>query len=205
MLAEDGILLAGHAELPWFCRYGFAASRKDGAFVLRKDSAPAASAARRPAPLRALHAPARPAVPVAPAARLHKMIVPTTPLAPTRPVLQAAAARPPSAAALLELARQCADAGQLDQALQHCEAALASQGELPEAFYLMGVVSASKGLPALAFDHWRRCVYLDPVHYEALCHLALLAFDNGDAKAADAYRQRAARVFAKRAANGGLA
>jgi chemotaxis protein methyltransferase WspC len=192
LLADDGMLLAGHAELPWFCRYGFAASRKDGAFVLRKDTAPAGTAQRaEPRPLRA---PYRAIVPAAPAS------APKTPSKPAAP-----AARPSTPAALLELARSCADNGQLDQAIQHCETALAMQGELPEAFYLMGVVNASKGQPAAAFDQWRRCVYLDPNHYEALCHLALLASDSGDAKGADAYRQRAARVFAKRAAHGGAA
>jgi chemotaxis protein methyltransferase WspC len=199
LLADDGMLLAGHAELPWFCRYGFAASRRDGAFVLHKAAATAAP--RGPAVPRPLRS-----APGARASMTPPTLKPAAPQGAPRTPLKAApapAAKAPTAAALLELAGKCADCGQLEQALQHCEAALASQAELPEAFYLMGVVSASKGQPAAAFEHWRRCVYLDPNHYEALCHLALLASDGGDAKGADAYRQRAARVFAKHAAHGG--
>ncbi|WP_404932218.1 hypothetical protein [Massilia atriviolacea] len=46
-----------------------------------------------------------------------------------------------------------------------------------------------------AGDYWRRCVYLKPDHYEALCHLALLAEQNGDRPQAAAFKQRAARVY----------
>ncbi|MDB5755609.1 MAG: methyltransferase, partial [Massilia sp.] len=38
-------------------------------------------------------------------------------------------------------------------------------------------------------------VYLKPDHYEALCHLALLAEQTGDAQQAAAFRQRAARIY----------
>lgn len=229
LLADDGLLLAGYAELPWFCRYGFAASREDGAFVLRKELAKPVSGQNRTATIRTLRSstgsdlrasPPRPmqalakaqVSPVPPA-----FSAPASPPAPTRigaaHQASAPAARPataqakqrPSAAALLELARACADAGKLDEAEQHCAAALASQDWLAEAYYLMGLVSTAKGLPQAAFDQWRRCVYLDPTHYEGLCHLALAAFDRGDTAAADNYRQRAARVFAKRADHGDAA
>jgi hypothetical protein len=35
----------------------------------------------------------------------------------------------------------------------------------------------------MASDYWKRCIYLQPDHYEALCHLALLAEANNDAAA----------------------
>ncbi len=198
LLADDGMLLAGHAELPWFCRYGFTSSRDDGAFVLRKEQADALRIPRPAVPLRA-------SPPLL--ARKREVPKPVQAIARARPTSvakpQAAATAPLlDTTTLLALASRCADAGQLDQALQHCEAALAIQGDLPEAFYVMGLVSAARGQPAAAFDQWRRCLYLEPNHYEALCHLALLAFDQGDTKGADAYRQRAARVFAKRAEQG---
>jgi chemotaxis protein methyltransferase WspC len=41
----------------------------------------------------------------------------------------------------------------------------------------------------------RRTVYLDPGHYEALCHLALLAEREGHVREAALFRQRAARVL----------
>ncbi len=53
-----------------------------------------------------------------------------------------------------------------------------------------------------AADHWRRCIYLQPDHYDALCHLALLAEQAGDAPQAAVLRQRAARIHARRDGSG---
>jgi chemotaxis protein methyltransferase WspC len=41
-------------------------------------------------------------------------------------------------------------------------------------------------------------VYLEPDHYEALCHLALLAEQAGDAPQAATLRRRAGRIFERR-------
>jgi chemotaxis protein methyltransferase WspC len=64
-----------------------------------------------------------------------------------------------------------------------------------EAYFILGLTSECEQNLAAAEGHWRRCVYLKPDHYEALCHLALLAGQRGDAAQSDALRQRAARVF----------
>ncbi|NHZ38005.1 CheR family methyltransferase, partial [Massilia rubra] len=69
LLAGDGILFAGYAEVPAFCRNGFAALRAPGAFALEKTGARASWPARLPArqhvrPARPLAAP--PAPPAAP-------------------------------------------------------------------------------------------------------------------------------------------
>ena len=66
------------------------------------------------------------------------------------------------------------------------------------AYYILGMVSECESKPGVAADYWRRCVYLQPNHYEALCHLALLAEANGDAANAASLRQRAARVYDRR-------
>jgi chemotaxis protein methyltransferase WspC len=44
-------------------------------------------------------------------------------------------------------------------------------------------------------------VYLQPDHYDALCHLALLAEQNGDPVQAAAFKQRAARVYQRSKGN----
>jgi chemotaxis protein methyltransferase WspC len=49
-----------------------------------------------------------------------------------------------------------------------------------------------------ADDYWRRCVYLQPDHYEALCHLALLSEQVGNAVQAASFKQRAARIYQRR-------
>ena len=60
-----------------------------------------------------------------------------------------------------------------------------------------GIADALRAQPDAAAGHWRRCVYLRPDHYEALCQLAILAERTGQDDAAS-LRQRAARVYQRR-------
>ena len=177
LLADDGILFAGHAEVPAFCRHGFAPLEARGAFALRKEG-------RTP--------------PSAPAPR--KKMRPTP-----RPQPQRWTAPPPPPPAsitpepdLLALAHRQAGEGDLAGAERSCAAALARDPQAADAYFILGLISDCEQRGD-AGDLWRRCVYLDPGHYDALCHLALLAEAAGDLAAARAYRQRASRVYARRA------
>jgi chemotaxis protein methyltransferase WspC len=183
LLADDGMLLAGYAEVPTFCRNGFAPLRMPGAFALQKDFgkakpvAPnAVAAARKPAAR-------RPAAAPAPA--------PAPPRTPAPRAVPAAA----DSAALLAQARRQADQGDYPGAAAACQAVLAADPDSAEAYFILGMVSECQGKPGVADDYWRRCIYLKPDHYEALCHLALLAGQAGDAPRAAAFRQRAARIY----------
>ncbi|UUZ49943.1 hypothetical protein LP420_07425 [Massilia sp. B-10] len=71
-----------------------------------------------------------------------------------------------------------------------------------EAYFILGMVSDCERKPGVADGYWRRCIYLQPDHYQALCHLALLAEQQGDTSQAAALRQRAARVYGR---HGGVA
>jgi chemotaxis protein methyltransferase WspC len=121
---------------------------------------------------------------------------------PAPPVPRAAApAAPPRAPApsdLLAEAKRHADAGRLAEAEQSCRAALALRPDDAEAWFLLGLTAECAGRPQDAERGWRRCVYLDPEHYEALCALALLLEQRGDASAGAGFRRRAARVHARR-------
>jgi chemotaxis protein methyltransferase WspC len=64
------------------------------------------------------------------------------------------------------------------------------------------VICEAGGEPHAAERHLRRCLYLQPEHYEALCSLALLHERRGDALDADLLRRRAARVHARGARPG---
>jgi len=182
LLADDGLLLAGYAETPALCRHGFAPPTSRDAFALRKQGWRAAGALRGAvrATLHAAPLP-QPASPPAPAT--------TPPPLPRVP--------PPDHAGLLADARRHADAGRLDEAERACRAALALRADEPQAWFLLGLTAEVAGRPLDAERCWRRCVYLDPDHYEALCALALLLEGRGDAGAAP-LRQRAARVYARR-------
>lgn len=181
LLADDGMLFAGYAEVPAFCSRGFTPLRVPGVFALKKErrgergAAPAADStplrAPRPQPV-----PAR-----APAPR-------SKPAAP-------AAADP---ALLLQQASRLADQGDYPGAKSACNAVLAIKPDSADAYFILGLVGECENKPGVADDYWRRCVYLQPDHYEALCHLALLAEQQGDAAQAASYKQRAARVYSRR-------
>jgi chemotaxis protein methyltransferase WspC len=185
VLANDGMLFAGYAEVPSFCRHGFAPLRLRGAFALRKAgpnvaaAAPANSQTPAPAPVR----------------RRRPLPVPA-------PVMTAAAAPAPE---LLAQARRLADQGDYQGAGAACRSLLAAEPDSAEAYFILGMVSECARDTGAAEDYWRRCVYLQPGHYDALCHLALLAEQGGDGPRAEALRQRAARIFARRQADGGAA
>lgn len=189
MLADDGMLFAGYAEVPAFCSHGFTPLRVPGVFALKKERR-----GERPAPGAAASAPAavaaapRPAPPVASAG----------PAAPLR--APAAAAIPPAQdpGLLLQQASRLADQGDYAGAKASCNSVLALDPNSANAYFILGLVAECEQQPGAADDYWRRCVYLQPDHYEALCHLALLAEQNGDAAQAASFKQRAARVYSRR-------
>ena len=169
LLADDGLLLAGYAEAPALCRAGFAPRTPHDTFALRKHGRRAADVRR---------APPRPAARPAP-----------RPSAPPPP---------PPPRDLLAEAKAHADAGRLARAEDACRALLAVRADDAEAWFLLGLTAECTGRPQGAQECWRRCVYLDPDHYEALCGLALLAEQRGDLAQGASLRERAARVHARR-------
>jgi chemotaxis protein methyltransferase WspC len=188
VLADDGRLFAGYAEVPAFCRHGFAPLRLQGAFALRKaEPGEAAAATARTARTARI-------VTGKPAAR-----APAPQPVPAPAMANAAA----PGVDLLAQARSLADAGDYALAASACRALLAREPDSADAYFILGMVSECAGDSGAAEDHWRRCVYLQPGHYDALCHLALLAQRGGDAPRAEALRQRAARLFARRQPGGG--
>ena len=120
------------------------------------------------------------------------------PAARPRPV-PVQAPQPP--ADLLAEARLLADRGQLREAGEKCHAHLARVPEAAEAYFMLGIINELAGKMDLADDYWRRCIYLQPDHYEALCHLALLAERNGNLTAAATLKARAARIYQRRQAS----
>lgn len=228
LLADDGLLLSGHAEAPSFCANGFAPAH--AGFILHKRRTPlraqALAAAEAPPLRRRVRAMAAPldAVPAARAvvpavtALAAGAVVPTLASGVVVPAAAAAAARvalprvaepsarpvPPVTASptspqdLLRQARDHADAGQLRQADAACRALLDAAPDSADAWFLLGTVQECGGEKHAADASWRRCVYLAPDHYEALCSLALLHEGLGDAAAGAGFRQRAARIYARR-------
>lgn len=194
LLADDGMLLAGYAEVPSFCQNGFAPLQFRQAFALKKDATPPAAViqvAALPPPTRTLRS-------VPPAPRPAPARAAPAPAARPRPV-PVQAPQPP--ADLLAEARRLADRGQLREAGEKCHAHLARVPEAAEAYFMLGIINELAGKMDLADDYWRRCIYLQPDHYEALCHLSLLAERNGNHTAATTLKARAARIYQRRQAS----
>jgi chemotaxis protein methyltransferase WspC len=95
-----------------------------------------------------------------------------------------------SAETHLDRARRFADAGRLEEAL--AEAAKAAPSA--DVFSLVGVIQQARGDRASAADAFRKALYLDPWHREALTHSMLIADQQGDAGKAAVLRERLART-----------
>jgi chemotaxis protein methyltransferase WspC len=200
LLSPNGQLFAGYAEVPSFCQYGFTPLQYPQAFGLtreapaapRKPAHPAPQPVKAAPPRAARGAPAQPPPPSPPAGRVAK-----APAA--RPAAAPAPASAPAADLLAE-ARRLADLGDVKAAESKCRDHLAQQPESAEAYFILGLLNELTSKIKLAEDYWKRCIYLQPDHYEALCHLALLAEANNDAAGAAALKARAARIYKRQQA-----
>ena len=94
----------------------------------------------------------------------------------------------------LEFAQRLADDGQWEEATRICENHLQKHPPTAKAFCLLGVICDAGGEDEKARHYYRKALYLDPNHYEALMHLAYSTEKNGDAAAAQNLRARADRV-----------
>jgi chemotaxis protein methyltransferase WspC len=104
-----------------------------------------------------------------------------------------------TAADLLQKAQRFADQGEDIAARECCERLIRISGPSAQAFYLLGLLDDAKGSTADAIEHYRRALYLDPHHYEALIHLAILIEGAGDVAAARRFYARAKRAAPARA------
>lgn len=186
LLNEQGLLFPGFAEMNTCAQHGFVGAGGAQPAAMRKASSheigrePKASLSRvqvLPRPRQgdsagrcAASLPARPAQPV--------------------PSKASSAARPDN---LLQQARQQADGGQLAAAQASLRSYLQQAPESAEAWFLLGLLLEGEA-PVEATRLLRRAVYLDPAHYQALCHLALLCEQQGDGAQAAQLRARAGRV-----------
>jgi chemotaxis protein methyltransferase WspC len=111
-----------------------------------------------------------------------------------RPAPPAAVEPIRSAAASLEAAREFADRGELARAREICEQMIRSQVELCASYTLLGVIHQAESNPALAADAFRKALYLDPGHAEAITHMIVLCETRGDGQQAAVLRKRLQRL-----------
>lgn len=188
LLDDDGLLFCGYAETSTFCMNNFVRAPYSNAFaVQKKRSAPVPQATYSVMPF--LH---RRAWPVTGMPTLPR------PAAAIQPVPRREAAVQEEPDALLKRANRSADEGAIDEASSAYRAYLGLVPDSAQAHFMLGLLREQRDDDKEAAEFLRRAIYLDPNHYEALCHLALLAERQGDKTKARTYRQRAARVFERR-------
>jgi chemotaxis protein methyltransferase WspC len=114
---------------------------------------------------------------------------------PARNPLSPSIAAPVNAARdSLHAARALADAGRLTDAATAINVYLEQHAPHADAFYLLGVLADANGDANLARGQYRKALYLDPQHAEALAHLATLLELEGDRHGARLLMQRASRA-----------
>ena len=203
LLAMDGLLFAGHAEVPFFQQAGYVPVEHPRSFACRKPGA-VPQVKKKPAAHAALvkeraagsafgavqqteispHLPLLKREEAAPSARKHKGKAP-----------------PPestSAASLITAVRTRADQGLFAEASALAEQYLREHGADAEIYCLMGLIQQARNCPEPAEDYFLKALYLDPSYYDVLIHLSLLCEHRGDTARAALFQQRAQRLQARR-------
>ncbi|MFC6339431.1 chemotaxis protein CheR [Pseudomonas sp. CCM 7891] len=97
------------------------------------------------------------------------------------------------AADLLSQIATLANEGKSLEARAACERYLQSHPPAAQVFYWLGLLSDVAGSPLEAQGYYRKALYLEPQHSQALMHLATLLQSQGDVVGASRLQARAAR------------
>jgi chemotaxis protein methyltransferase WspC len=183
LMTPSGRLFVGPSESGLLLDHGFASAQMPRAFAFRKGAKPPPVVT---APLPTAHRPSRGTPPAAP----HSRPAP-------RPAPRPAAAAPQepanASAHWIEEAQRLANAGELIKAMQFCEQHLRHHPASADAFYLIGLLHDAASHVRKAAEYYRKALYLDPKHHEALVHLAVVLEKDGDAQGAKRLFERAQR------------
>jgi chemotaxis protein methyltransferase WspC len=90
-----------------------------------------------------------------------------------------------------------ADQGRLDEAEKCCEEHMRNKGVSADALYLMGLIRDASGNLTDAANYYRKALYLDQYHQEAMSQLALLLRKKGDVAGARRLGNRVNRAGQK--------
>lgn len=180
LLAPEGILFTGHAEMGLLQQHGFTAIRHTRSFAGRRAALPAAPLPRPDAlpaafPLKAGLAAAAPPRQPAPPMALPKLL----PQVDTAEALRAEA-------------QALADRGLFEEADALCRRYLREQPPHADVYCLLALIHEAAKRYGEARECYEKALYLNPGHHETLIHLSLLCRQGGDAQKAALYRERAA-------------
>ena len=192
LLASDGILFIGHAEASQILNDCFLPLKYRGAFAYRKsDKADPLPRRRQERKSRSRKNKARDVgvlseAVVKPVVARHKTLASNTIEQSPLPVADASDQ--------LDHIRQLADEGRLSEASLLCRQYLQDHPDNAISYYLLGVLCDAEGDTKRAVEMFRKAIYLDPNHHEALIHLALHAERSGNKTVSDNLKRRAQRA-----------
>ena len=181
----DGVLFIGPAEGSLLGRFGMRSIGIPQSFAFSRQAAPEPVTAFLPTVLPIPQPQPQPVRPMAPAR--------PRPFAAVAPAPRAVKTPPPDAAALLVNIAALANEGKSAEARAACESYLRSHEPVAQVFYWLGLLSDIAGSALEAQGFYRKALYLEPQHPDALMHLAALLQSQGDTAGAKRLQDRAAR------------
>ena len=183
-LTADGLLFVGSAETSQLKEHGFSSMKFPMAFAFRKSEQVVVDQLPKPKKPQACST-----------AKAHRTEAYRRPnLAIPQKAVGAATKYENRLVPDLALAEQLADKGQLGEAEIICEAFLRGPGPSARVFHLLGLIRDSAGDQRRASEFYRKALYLEPDHYDALIHFALLKDKSGESAAARTLQNRARRI-----------
>lgn len=182
----DGVLFIGPAEGSLLGRLGMRSIGIPQSFAFSRHSEPHPEPLPTPKPVAVpVSQPLRSAPPPAPVR--NRPFAAVTALPVTKKTAD------PDAATLLAQIAALANEGKSAEARAACEHYLRSHEPVAQVFYWLGLLSDVAGLSLEAQGFYRKALYLEPQHPEALMHLAALLQAQGDTAGARRLQERAAR------------
>jgi len=181
----DGVLFIGPAEGSLLGRFGMRSIGIPQSFAFSRQSAPEPEPFPTfvPTPL-PVRQPVRSVTP--PPVR-------SRPFASVAPLPTTLKSANPDAATLLANIAALANEGKSAEARAACDSYLRSHEPVAQVFYWLGLLSDVAGSALEAQGFYRKALYLEPQHPDALMHLAALLQSQGDTAGARRLQERAAR------------
>ncbi|WP_338800903.1 CheR family methyltransferase [Pseudomonas sp. RSB 5.4] len=183
----DGVLFIGPAEGSLLGRLGMRSIGIPQSFAFSRHAEPMPEPVALPTPTPLpVRQPLRSPPPVPPPVR-------PRPFASVAPLPVTSKSAHPDAATLLANIAALANEGKSAEARAACEQYLRSHEPVAQVFYWLGLLSDVAGAALEAQRYYRKALYLEPQHPEALMHLAALLQAQGDSAGARRLQERAAR------------
>jgi chemotaxis protein methyltransferase WspC len=193
LLKKKGLLFVGHSETGLFADRHLSPVRHTGVFAFLKGASRIEGSVGKPNGAKKtpgmITAPKKAVLPRPP----RPLEVPATVSNPSLNRVRVAS-KATESDPNVKKARSLADTGRLFEAAELCETRLKDDNKDTEAYCLLGLIRLALDDDAAAEQYFNKAVYLDPNHYEALVHLALMREHRGDKESAFELQQRAERA-----------